>query len=390
MQVFRTYFKLLKSQLLSIIIYAVVFLTITIAISVAIIGSDEGSFQIKEVPIAVMNRDRENAFIQGMLEYLDQYVDYYDIEDSEEARKDALFFRRVLYIMIIPEGFTQDFLAGKEVKIQKETVPDVAEVVSVDNAIDNYLNKASVYLKYVPDANAEDINEYILDQLSKDTEVTFVTTQSKKDINANEFNRNYYNYLAYVLLAVLITGVSSVMVSFHNVDIRRRQNASPLSVRSMNLQLIFANFMFVIVYLAVFLVAGYIVNPFRYFNRHLLLYVLNAVVFTITALSISYLVGITVKNKNAVSALSTVLSLSLSFLSGVFVDQQFLGKAVQKAASFMPTYWYVRANNEINAVSNLNLKNLSNVFLYYAIELGFAVVIFAIAMVVSKRKQQIA
>lgn len=390
MQVFRTYFKLLKSQLISIIMYAVIFLTITIAISVAIIGSDEGSFQIKEVPIAVMNRDGENALIQGMLEYLDQYVDYYDIEDTEEARKDALFFRRVLYIMEIPEGFTEDLLAGREVKILKVSVPDAAEVVSVDNAINNYLNKATVYLKHVPDTNPEDLNEYILSNRNKNTEVTFVTKQSKKDINANEFNRNYYNYLAYVLLAAFISGVSSVMVSFHNVDIRRRQNASPVSVRSMNMQLILANFVFVIVYLALFLVAGYIVNPFRFINRHLLLYVINAIVFTVTALSISYLIGITVKNKNAVSALSTVISLSFSFLSGVFVDQQFLGKAVQKVASFMPTYWYVRANNEINAVSSLSMSNLSDVFLYLAIELGFAVVIFAIAMVVSKRKQQIA
>ncbi|NLP35046.1 MAG: ABC transporter permease, partial [Clostridiales bacterium] len=124
MQVFRTYFKLLKSQLVSIIMYAIVFLTITIAISIAIIGSDEGDFRIKEAPIAVVNRDGENAFIEGLFEYLDQYVQYVDIEDKEEARKDALFFRKVLYIMIIPEGFTEDFLAGKEVAIQKETVPD--------------------------------------------------------------------------------------------------------------------------------------------------------------------------------------------------------------------------------------------------------------------------
>jgi len=390
MQVFRTYFKLLKSQLVSIIMYAIVFLTITIAISIAIIGSDEGDFRIKEAPIAVVNRDGENAFIEGLFEYLDQYVQYVDIEDKEEARKDALFFRKVLYIMIIPEGFTEDFLAGKEVAIQKETVPDIAEVVSVDNAINNYLNKAKVYLKHVPGADPGELNEYILGNLNQYTEVAFVTSQSSKDLNANEFNRNYFNYLAYVLLAIFITGVSSVMVSFHNVDIRRRQNASPISGKSMNLQLILANFVFVIIYLSLFLVAGYLVNPFRIINRHLLLFTLNAVVFTITALSISYLIGITVKNKNAVSALSTVLSLSLSFLSGVFVDQQFLGKAVQKVASFMPTYWFVRANNEINVVSNFSMNNLSEIFLFMAIELGFAVVIFAIAMVVSKRKRQMA
>lgn len=388
MQVFKTYFILLKSQLVSIIIYAIVFLTITIMISYALTGGEQDDFHVKKSPVVVVNKDGETDLVQGLLEYLDQYVKYVDIEDNEEARKDALFFRRAVYIMTIPAGFTEGFLAGEAIELQKETIPNVAEIVSVDNAINNYLNKAKVYLKHVPNAEPEEVMAYILGNLSENTEVVFDTTQSDEEVNANEFNRNYYNYLAYILIACLITGVSSVMVSFHNIDIQRRQNASPLSGKSMNMQLILGNFLFVIVYLAIFLVAGYIVNPYRMFNQNLLLYIMNAVVFAITALSISYLIGITVKNKNAVSALSTVLSLSLSFLCGVFVDQQFLGAAVQKVASFTPTYWFVRANNSINVLSNFSMDNLSEIYLFMAIELGFAVVIFAIAMVVSKRKRQ--
>ena len=374
--------------MVSIIIYGVIFLIITIVISFAVLGDKGEDFSMKEVPVYVINQDEPNEFIDGFLDYLDQYVTYVAIEDSDEARKDALFFRKVLYILTIPEGFTESFLAGEKTELIKETVPDDASIVSVDSAINNYLNKTKIYLNYVPDMKPEELRAYIKENLNENTEVAFDVIHGDEDYNSNVFSCDYYNYLAYILLACLIMGVSSVMVFFHNPDIQKRQNASPISSKSMNLQLILANFVFVIVYLGIFIAAGYICNPYRMINRNLLLFILNSIVFTQTALSISYLIGITVKSKNAVSALSTVLSLSLSFLSGVFVDQQFLGKAVIKAASFTPVYWYVRANNTIGSLARFNAKNVTEVIICMGIELGFAIVLFAIALVVSKRKRQ--
>lgn len=388
MQVFRTYFKLLKSQMVSIIIYGVTFLIITIIISIAILRDKGEDFSIKEVPVYVINQDEPNEFINGFLDYLDQYVNYVALEDSDEARKDALFYRKVLYILTIPEGFTESFLAGEKTELIKEAVPGDASIVSVDSAINNYLNKTKIYLNHAPDIKPEELHANIKENLKENTEVAFDITYGDEDYNSNLFNRNYYNYLAYILLVCLIKGVSSVMVSFHNLDIQRRQNASPLSLESTNLQLILANFVFVIVYLGIFIVAGYVCNPYRMINRNLLLFILNSIVFTIMALSISYLIGITVKSKNAVSALSTVLSLSLSFLCGVFVDQQYLGKAVIKVASFTPVYWYVRANNAIDAIVKFSPKNLTEIIICMGIEIGFAIALFAIALVVSKRKRQ--
>ncbi|WP_291634893.1 hypothetical protein [Clostridium sp.] len=56
-------------------------------------------------------------------------------------------------------------------------------------------------------------------------------------------------------------------------------------------------------------------------------------------------------------------------------------------ASFTPTYWYVKANNVIGSLSSFSFDNLSEVFTYMLIELGFAIDIFSVALVVSKQKR---
>lgn len=389
MQVFKTFFKLLKSQMTAIIMYGIGFLAITIIIASSIIGEENGDFAAEKTRIMVINEDGETPLIEGLLSYLDQYVEYVDIKHDENSKKDALFFGKVYYILTIPKGFSEDFLSGgKHVSLIKEVIPNIPETMSVDSAIDNYLNKAKLYLSYIPDLETKELYSYINENSNNKSEVHFDVHKDSDEVSSNEFNKNYYNYLGYIILACLITGVSTVMLSFHNKEIRKRQNASPLSTRSMNVQLILANMVFVLVYLSIFIVAGYITNPNRMINHNAILYIINSVIYTLTALSISYLIGITVVSKNAVSALSTVVSLGCAFLSGVFVPQELLGKAVQRVSSFTPTYWYVKANNSISTISELNWNNGSGIFTYMAVELGFTLVFFSIILVVSKGKRQ--
>lgn len=387
MQVFKTYFHILKTQLTSILIYGGIFLGLTILLTNSYNKEEEQNFKTKKVPAVVVNEDSDNAFLDGFIKYLEDYVVYADIEDNEEARKDALFYRKVQYILTIPEGFTNDFLAGKEVSMTKQIIPDSVEAVSVDNAVNNYLNMAKVYTKYVSDVNYDTLNNYIKENLSKQTKVSFDTKKNEGNNNTS-FNNYYFNYLGYIMIAVFIIGVSTVMLSFQNLDIRRRHHASPITVRSMNLQLLLGNLVFILCYLVIFIAAGYFLNPIKKLNANLLLYWLNALVFAITALSLSYLVGLTVKSKKAVAAISTAISLSLAFISGMFVPQEFLGKTVLRVASFTPTYWFIKANNIIQSLTKFGWDQVSDVFGMMAIQLGFAAAIISIALVVSKRKSQ--
>jgi ABC-2 type transport system permease protein len=145
---------------------------------------------------------------------------------------------------------------------------------------------------------------------------------------------------------------------------------------------------FVVAYLSILIIIGYLANPLRSFDFGFMLMVINSFVFALVTLCISYLIGISIKEKNAIQALSTALSLGLAFLGGMFVPQEILGSATIKVGSFLPSYWYVRANNTIGSLSNYGIKNLRPIFQYMAIQIGFAAVFIAMILVVAKKKRQ--
>ncbi len=387
MQVFKAYYKILKAQLVSIIIYAVLFLMLTILFTGNITQTTE-QFEVRKVPVMVINEDGENSLISGFLNYLEDYVTYVEPKKDATAIRDALYNREVSYILTIPAGFTESFHNNGNISLIKQTAPDSMEAITIDSAIDNYFKIAKVYRVYLPEASTEEISANVKENLQKQTTVQLHGEQKDSISSGNSFNKYYFNYLGYIMIAIFITSVSTVMFSFHSLDIRRRHFASPISVRDLNVQLILANLIFVMFYVVLFTAAGYILNKNRIMNSNTMLFLLNAFVFAFVVLSVSYLIGISVKSKKAISAISTAASVGLAFLSGMFVPQEFLGAPVLKVASFTPVYWFVKANNAIETVTQTTWSQLSGIASYMAIQLGFAAAIISIALVVSKRKRQ--
>ena len=118
-----------------------------------------------------------------------------------------------------------------------------------------------------------------------------------------------------------------------------------------------------------------------------LLFLLNSFVFTFVALSISLLISNFINSRNAMSAAANVISLGSCFISGVFVPQEYLGDTVLSIAKFNPTYWYVKANDEIAVLVNYNKENLMPIFISMLIVLGFAIAIYALTLVIIKQKR---
>lgn len=387
MIVFKVYFKILKKQLASILIYGLVFLALT-AMLTWNKGASNDSFSTRKVKIMVLNEDGSNELLDSFLNYLEQYAVFAEPNEDEEERQNALFFRKVEYILTIPAGFTKDFFGLGSMTLIKDTVPDSADSVSIDNAINNYLNIARNYIKRIPDISQAQLTTLIEASLGSQTVVRIDSGISDAVSNSNNFNNMFFNYLGYIMIACFINGVSTVMFSFTSLDIRRRFVASPLPGRKINLQLILANMLYLFGYLAAFIIAGFVLNRNRMLNANTCLTWLNAAVFAFTCLSFSYLVGITVKSKNAIQAISTAVSLSIAFISGIFIPQEYISAPVLKVASFAPGYWYVKANEIIAKMNSFDWSQFFNLIGHMGIQIGFAIAIFSIAMLVSKRKAQ--
>lgn len=384
MQVFRLYFKLLNRSLPTIVIYIIVFLVIVVGSSLNAKQNNEKMFKESKVDIAFINYDKNSAFIDGLKDYLGSRCNFKEIEDSKEAIQDALFFRNVSYIVTIPKDFTERFFDGEEVKVQKLSVPESTDSVFIDMAINNYFDKVKLYINHSQSLSEDEIVKSVMKDLSSEVEVEFYSKTAKEEDSS--FLINYYNYIVYAMLSTLILGIGAIMISFTELDIRRRNIVTPLSITSFNLQQILGNITFTLGLDVILILFGFFLNGKVLVSQKSLLFILNAVIFSIVALSIAYLVGILVKSREASNGVANVIGMGSCFISGVFVPKELLGENVLNIAKFTPAYWYTTTNEAVGKLTNHTLENYTGIFQNMLIQFGFAISIFAIALVISKKK----
>ena len=90
----------------------------------------------------------------------------------------------------------------------------------------------------------EELVSYLKENLSKETNVEIPYSEPEADLNYSNY---FFNYLAYSLLSILILGMSALMISYNDRDLKRRAGCSPLSDTAANLQFILANLTFAMV-----------------------------------------------------------------------------------------------------------------------------------------------
>lgn len=385
MQVFKTYFKIIKSNLMQMMIYIVIFIGLAVLFSMMSQTNNNVSFTPRKPSVAIVNHDENSELLRGFTDYLDQNADIVPLKDDPSTLKDALFFREVVYIAIIPKGFTQAFMAGENPEIIENTVPDSDFEYQSGQLVNQYFNTAQLYLKGIPDISQAELSKKTAARMDDQTTVTLDQISIEEGIPSYSY---YFNYLAYALLAVLILGISSIMMVFNNQDIKRRNSCAPMRLKNFNAQLAIASTIFGLIVWAFMLLVAFILYDITPDNLPLvLLCSANALLMTFTALGIAFLTGQFIKNYNIQSAVANVVSLGLCFLSGVFVPQYLLGDTVKAIASFTPTYWYIKANNAIIGLKSFNMEALSPVFADMVILTGFIIAIFAVGLMISRYRQ---
>lgn len=377
MQVFKIYFKIIRACLTSLIIYIFVFLTIAVCTSFLYVPPVQTEFTESKAKIAIINRDRDSHIVDGLTAYLSQKNTIVKLPDNSDKLQDALFFREVEYILIIPMGFSDGY-ADDDTHIQTVIVPDSVSACYVDMQIDKYLGAMRLAQKHsglVPDKQA------LLVADSIDTGIDVRLTGHVNTQSGNKFIL-YYDYVAYVMLAISTLGISTLMMVFNRKDLKMRNLCSPLRQHSINIQLALGSAVFAVGCWLFIIVCSILIYGRSLLSSGMLLPLsVNALAFTVVSTAIGFLVGILIKSHNVQAAVANVLSLGMSFLCGVFVPQQLLGKSVLRFSSFLPAYWFIRANNTIG-----NGLGFADAAVDIVIQLGFAVAIFSATLFISKHK----
>ncbi|MFR7592625.1 MAG: ABC transporter permease [Longibaculum sp.] len=370
MIIFKNYFKIAKTLLPTILIYTLIFLGIATITSTS--GVNQGqSFSSEKSKIALINHDENTPLIDAFYKYIDKHSEYVEIEDSDSALRDALFFRKVDYIMIIPPHFTKQFTLEKNPQIETMEVPDSSLALYSQTLMNKFLNTAQLYLK-----TGIDEKEMTL-AIEKDLEQHVDIEMLNTSFNTNLDNaRNFYNFANYTLLAIIISVISMIMISFHEEKIYRRHLVSRYSYQKINRQLLMGNIMTTTAIWLLYVVISFILYRETMFSQGGLLLILNSFIFTIFILILSFFITTLTHNREVVSMISTVLSLGLSFIAGAFVPQELLSPIVLTIAKLTPSYWFISNNNQIAQLAHYSLKDLQPIFINMGVVIGFAVLFY--------------
>lgn len=386
MQVFKVSLKILKRNLPSLLIYLIVFLILSVIFSSVAKQQESEYTDFETVKSRVAFFPEESTpLIEGFKNELGKSAIFVETKDDYDTIMDALYFRNISYVIRIPKGFTAKIMNGEDVQLEKRTVAGSFSNTYTDLAINNYFNTARLYISQEPNLTQEELASKVSLSLSHTTEITV----EKGSISTDTFGygRFFFNYLAYSLVSILITGTSIVMIVWKNQELYRRTEVSPLKRGTINMGKLMALALFTLMTWLILVITYFFLSGKFAFDFQLLLYVANSFVFAFMALWLSFLIGTLLKSRNAISAASNVLSLGPSFISGVFVPQQMLGQNVLSIAKFTPTYWYVTANNLIDAMKDTSSETIMAIFSNTAVVFGFGMLFLLISMILGRRRQ---
>src|SRR5690606_20770454 len=117
----------------------------------------------------------------------------------------------------------------------------------------------------------------------------------------------YFNYLAYIFMAMLISIIGTIMVSFKSQGIKQRNQLGTITNKQMNFILLLCNLLFGLFTFIVFILISIILYSETIFTTKGLLLVLNAFIFVFTVISLAYLLVVLTKSKNIIGGLATVI-----------------------------------------------------------------------------------
>ncbi|WP_350343123.1 ABC transporter permease [Proteinivorax tanatarense] len=385
MQAFKIFLKIISRKfLISFLIYTLIFVGVMTFFSTSDIDQIEDAFELSQVRISVINNDN-TPLANGLEKYINSIGKPVEIKKDDSSIKDALFFRETEFIVTIPQDFQKNFSSSNQQMITTMSIPDSTSSQYATTVIDNYLNTAKLYITAYPEMPMKKINQKVYNDISKEANISFLNPTQNNNNDLSGLN-TYFNFLSYLLLAMLVSMVGRVMLIFNNKEIKMRHFCSPVSNISYNLQIIFCNFFIASTIWIIFLVLGFVINS-SFYQINSLLFVVNSFVLTVFCLSLSFFVS-TFSTKNSIDPIANCLSLGLAFLGGPFIPQDLLSDKLSTIAIFNPLYWYVKVNDSIVDITSFSFSTLQPVIYGIIVQLAFAFAILAIALVVIKQKRQ--
>ena len=170
-----------------------------------------------------------------------------------------------------------------------------------------------------------------------------------------------------------------VLIAFQKKDINARNKCSSMSFFTRNMQLVLGSITITMLEYIILMIVVMMLAPNYVFSVKGILCMLNAFIASLLALALTYFVSQLITKEQTLDMMSNVLGLAFAFLGGIFVPTEMFGKSVLKVAQFIPTYWYVKANDAIQTITSLS--NLpKDIYHGFGIQIAFIAAVMSMGL----------
>lgn len=381
MTVFKAYTKVLKACITTIILYTVILILFA---GLNLETQDTSStFSAAKPDIAIVNLDQNHALTNNFIQYLESRANIKEIDTNEISLDDALFYRDISYIIYIPEHFGRDFLNQKNPEIQIKSTGDY-EASLANILVERYLSVASLYNK--EDISFEELLEHINSTINNEVTLEVKSTTDTTKLTKATF---YYNFANYSFIAGCVYVVSIILASFKEKNVRKRTIISSMDYRKYNRHLLLSNGLFVFVLWLFYVILSFFLVGSVMFTAHGLLLIFNSFLLVSCCLSLAFMIGNVITDKNAINGIVNVVALGSSFLCGAFVPPEYLPDFVIKTAHLLPSYYYINNNEMIKGLEIINFETLKPILINGSIIILFSVGMIIITNVILSKKRKI-
>ena len=379
MTVFKTFWKIIKKYKGTIILYTVML----VSFGGINLSSKEANlnFTNEKPDVLIVNQGENIGLTKNLIDYLNQNSNIVQIENSEEKRNDALFYRDVNYIIYISDDYREKILNEENVTLDIKSTNDYSAHLA-EMILNKYLTVQNSYRTYITD------EQELINKINKTLkEESKVVVSSKVDKTAENKVSRYFNFASYSILAAIIFIITLVMTSFKEKTINKRITVSSMNYKKHNNLLLISGLTYVLVLWLLYTLLAIILLKGSVLNTKGLLYILNSLVFSLSALTFALLISTLVKNKDAIGGIVNVVALGSAFLCGAFLPVEYLGSNVLKLAHIFPAYYYINTNNKIMSAEIIDKTLLTNILPNTLILILFMILFIIINNLITKQKR---
>lgn len=347
------------------------------------LSSKEASlnFTNEKPDVLIVNQGENIGLTKNLIDYLIQNTNIVQIENFEEKRNDALFYRDVNYIIYINDDYREKILNGENVTLDIKSTNDYSAHLA-EMILNKYLTVQNLLRAYT--TNEQELINKINKTLKEEPKVV---VSSKVDKTAENKVSRYFNFASYSILAAIIFIITLVMTSFKEKTINKRITVSSMNYKKHNNLLLISGLAYVLVLWLLYTLLAIILLKSSVLNTKGLLYILNSLVFSLSALTFALLISTLVKNKDAIGGIVNVVALGSAFLCGAFLPVEYLGSNVLKLAHIFPAYYYINTNNKIMSAEIIDKTLLTNILPNTLTLILFMILFIIINNLITKQKR---